>query len=167
MEGPSNEQLATDRDFVGAWLVSYVVGEPPSVLTRDSINPLAAEALVSLLADGTLIASGSPAYPVPNGATRGERLLVGTGCGSWAMADERTAMLRCAALLRHENGNSVATVFVDATVQLDPDNDTFSGRYTIESHLSRAWTRNLPSLDGSVQGWRIGAPTGAGTPPDQ
>jgi hypothetical protein len=155
-----------DQVFVGSWLVSYLVGEPPSVLTRESINPLAAEAAVSFLAGGALIASGSPAYPVPDQATSGDRLLVGTGCGSWAMSGELTATVRIAALLRHEDGNSVATVFVDTTVQLDPDNDTFSGPYTVVSHLSRAWTRNLPSLDGSVQGWRIGTPTGAGTAPD-
>ena len=116
----------------------------------------------AFLADGTLIASGSPAYPVPNEATSGKRLLVGTGCGSWAITGERIATLRCAALLRHENGNSVATVFVDATVELDPENDTFSGPYTLEIHLSRAWTRDLPPLDGSIQGWRVVAPKGAG-----
>jgi hypothetical protein len=150
-----------DQVFVGSWLVSYLVGKPPSVLTRELINPLFAKAAVSFLAGGALIASGSPAYPVPNQATSGDRLLVGTGCGSWAMTGELTATVRFAVLLRHEDGNTVATVFVDAIVQLDPDNDTFSGPYTVESHLSRAWTRNLPSLDGSIQGWRIGAPTGA------
>jgi hypothetical protein len=82
------------------------------------------------------------------------------------MTGELTATVRIAALLRHEDGNSVATVFVDTTVQLDTDNDTFSGPYTIKSHLSRAWDQDLPSLDGSVQGWRIGTPTGAGAAPD-
>jgi hypothetical protein len=121
-----------DQVFVGSWLVSYLVGKPPSVLTRELINPLFAKAAVSFLAGGALIASGSPAYPVPNQATSGDRLLVGTGCGSWAMTGELTATVRFAVLLRHEDGNTVATVFVDAIVQA-----TCPGR---GPGTSRRWT---------------------------
>ena len=156
-------ERATPEVFVGSWLVSIRLGEAPSVLRRDSINPLAADALVSFLADGTLVASGAPAHPVPNEAIQGDRLLVGTGHGSWVALGERAAEVKCAALLHQENGNSVATIFVDATVRLDPDNDTFNAPYSIESHLARGWIRDLPPLDGSVQGWHAGAPPGTGT----
>lgn len=150
-----------DQVFVGSWLVRYLIGEPPSALTNDSINVFLAEGAVSFLAGGVLIASGSPTYPMPNGAASADRLLVGTCCGSWAMTGELTAAVRIVAPLRREDGQPTAVVFVDATVQLDPGNDTFSGPYTVQSLLTRAWTRNLPPLDGSVQGWRIGAPTAA------
>lgn len=155
---PANsERTAPGQNFVGAWLVSIRVGEPPDLLDRSSINPLAADALVSLLADGTLVASASPAYPVPNQAIQADRLLAGAGHGSWASHGEREARFRCAALLYTDSGNAVATLFIDASVQLGHD-DTFSGAYTVQSHLSRGWTRNLPSLDGSVQGWRVETP---------
>jgi hypothetical protein len=162
----THEHAVSEQVFLGSWLVQISVGQAPSVLRRDSINPLAADALVSFLADGTLIASGSPVYPVPAGAIQADRLLAGTGHGSWVAQGEGAVAVRCAVLLYLESGSSEATLFVDATVQLDPDNDTFSGPYTIDTHLSRHWVRNLPPLDGSVQGWRVEAPTGTGTPAD-
>jgi hypothetical protein len=176
LDGANDERGTSGHAFLGSWLVDIGVDEPPASLNRDSINPLSADALAGFLADGTLVASLSPAYAVPNEAIEGDRLLVGTGLGSWAVVDEETVAVRCAVLLRQESaarsdpelesmiiGRSVATLFVNATVRMDAANDTFSGPYTVESHLDRAWTRNLPPLDGSVQGWRVGAATGEET----
>jgi hypothetical protein len=145
--------------IVGAWLVSHSLGGTPKPLGRQHINPLAAESVAVFTADGLLTVSLSPAYPVPDQAISATQLLVGTAAGSWTATDDGRITARCAAVLRNERGSAVATLFLDAAIDLDTDADTFSGAYTIEPHLTRAWVRNLPKLDGSVQGWRIESAT--------
>ncbi|MGK5114652.1 MULTISPECIES: hypothetical protein [unclassified Geodermatophilus] len=142
--------------LVGAWFLHVRVGEPPSALERELINILFADAVAAFAADGTASVSVSPVYPVPDQAVSTEHLLVGTGFGTWTSTGERTAAVTCGALIRDAEGNSVATLVLTGAVEHDAESDTFSGPYTIESHLTRAWSRNLPSLDGSVQGWRVG-----------
>jgi hypothetical protein len=167
MAGATDAPAMPDRRFVGCWLVSVRVGRAPSVLRRDVINPLDADGIVTLLGDGALVACGAPERPVPEHAIQGDRLLVADAHGSWAALGEREAAFRCAAVLYRENGGAVATLFIDGTVEIDPDNDTLSGPYTVESHLTRAWTRNLPALDGSVQAWRLEPPSPTGAPADR
>lgn len=145
--------------IVGAWLVSHRLGEKPEPLSRDNINPLAADAVAVFGADGLLTVSVAPAYPVPDQAIHATQLLVGAGAGAWVAAGDGRITARCAAVVRNERGFAVATLFLDAEIDLDTGTDTFSGAYTIEPHLKRTWVRNLPNLDGSVQGWRVAPPT--------
>jgi hypothetical protein len=153
---------AGDSRVPGPWLVEIRVGEPPKVLRRDVINPLSANALVTVEAGGTLIASGSPIHPIPNQAIGGDHLYVPAGHGTWVPDGERGARFRLAALLCLERGASVATLFIDGSVEIDAEHDTFTGPYAVDVHLSRGWTRGLPALDGSVQGWRVEAPEAVG-----
>jgi hypothetical protein len=141
--------------IVGSWLVSHSVGEKPEPLLREHISPLAAEAVAVFTSDGLLTVSVSPIYPVPNEAISTTQLLVGLAGGSWTVTGEGPITVRCAAVVRNARGYSVATFFLDGTLDLDPAADTFSGAYTIEPHLKRHWVRNPPNLDGAVQGWRI------------
>lgn len=159
--GAGETEARTAQGFVGSWLLSVGVGMQPSPLPHDLSGPLDADAVAAFMADGTAVGSISPSYPVPDESIRTDRLYVGACCGSWELTGDRTATVRGAALLYVDSGESAATLFVDATLELDPDEDTFSGPYTVEVHLTRGWTRNLPSLDGSIQGWRVGAPIGA------
>jgi hypothetical protein len=151
------DQTTDRRAFlVGAWFIDVRVGEPPSALKRDVINMLFADSIASFAADGSASVSVSPIYPVPDHAISAKHLLVGAGFGSWASTGEGTAEVTCGALIRDETGDSVATLILTSTVEHDAASDTISGPYKIDSHLKRVWTRNLPILDGSVQGWRVG-----------
>jgi hypothetical protein len=160
----SSDVTTSAPGFLGAWFVDIRVGEPPEVLRRDVINPLSADALMSFQEGGSLIASGTPSYAIPDHirVISGDRLQVGARHGSWVDEGEQRAQFRGAALLYGDDGNSVATLLIEGTAEIDPEHDTFSGPYVVEPHLSRRFTGNLPDFNGSVQGWRIGRP-GAGS----
>lgn len=141
--------------IVGAWLVSYGLGATPQPLNWEHINPLSADVTAVFNADGLVTVSLSPSYPVPDQAISATQLLVGAGSGAWTATSDGRVALRGAAVVRNQKGHSVATLFLDAELTLDAGAHTFHGPYTIEPYLTRGWTRNLPNLDGAVQGWRI------------
>jgi hypothetical protein len=147
--------IATEQGFVGSWMVQVGMGERPSTASG-VINPLFAEGLATFMADGTFIAAGSPVYPTPDGGPPGDQLFVGPVHGSWVATDERTAVVTFRALLRQADGNVVGSVDIDVTVELDQGDETLTGSYTVaDVVLSRAWTRNLPPLDGWMHASRI------------
>jgi hypothetical protein len=152
-------ETAEGHRFVGAWLVSYRIGKPPSVLDDESPNPLSAEGLMVFNADGTFVAHGSPVYSNPTSDRAEATLLAGAGVGHWKAVDEYRAAVSLAVVLRSAHpfgitGNSVATLFFAAHLELDAAHDSLSGAYSVDVHLSRYFSRDLPPLDGSVQAWR-------------
>ena len=148
--GASDEQ-----GFVGAWQVS-VTGIPgaPSF-----------PVVISLLADGVAIASGSPAQPAAAGAPN-RPVLNATGHGAWEPTGPDACALTFVVLNADEQEAFLGTLTVRGTQQLAPGGAAFTGSYVLT--VSDPTGAEIASFPTTAQGTRIGVePVPAGTPSTQ
>jgi hypothetical protein len=138
--------------FVGTWNVSLDLSnaDPPAT-DSSQLHRIGA---ATLHADGTVTASGSPVYAMPEGAPW-PRVYVGTCHGAWESTGERTAMIAVRAILRSESGEHLGTLDYYLSAQLGDDDRGFTGTYsTFIAAPNPDWGwENNPR--GSVRAWKF------------
>jgi hypothetical protein len=127
---------------VGSWRVAVEI-------------PGAAAGLVNLatfsLDGGVLVATPSPT-PAPPGSNHRLEYWT-TAIGRWAPTDERSAATTFMTLGVDENGVSVGSHTITATVTADADGQSWSGPFTIT--IAGPEGQSVGSLSGTVQATRM------------